>query len=336
LALFHEDMHGEAFAYTRQTLAYPPPEFVRRETAASPGAAKDSVAMTPGRMAALPSAVSNLPASARGHTTAVPTVNVDATVQGGKFALGATEETPFVFDNEKWAHPVDLAEFRIARAAVTNAQFAEFVAAGGYDRSDSWSAGGWEWRRRTEVAHPVYWRRTRDGSWEQRIFDRWRDLPLDHPVVHVSWYEADAYCRWRGRRLPTEAEWEAAAAGSVPAAKKRTYPWGEAVPTAAHANLDGWMMDTVPVDALAAGDSADGCRQMLGNVWEWTATDFGPYPGFVADPYKEYSAPWFRGHKVLRGGCFATRARLLRNTFRNFYKPDRRDVFAGFRTCALD
>jgi gamma-glutamyl hercynylcysteine S-oxide synthase len=154
-------------------------------------------------------------------------------------------------------------------------------------------------------------------------------------VMHVSWYEASAYCRWAGRRLPTEAEWEYAAATAPDTAHaKRRYPWGEGVPAAERANLFGCAPGRVSVAALAAGDSAWGCRQMIGNVWEWTADSFGPYPGFAADPYKEYSEPWFDTHKVLRGGCHATHASLISNTWRNFYTPERRDVFAGLRTCA--
>ncbi len=154
-------------------------------------------------------------------------------------------------------------------------------------------------------------------------------------------HEAYAYCRWAGRRLPTEAEWEMAASAE-PAAngqglteRKRRYPWGDDAPTLERANLDGGALGCVPVDAQPAGDSAFGCRQMIGNVWEWTASDFQPYPGFVAGPYKEYSAPWFGDHKVLRGGCWVTRSSLIHNSYRNFYPPDRRDVWAGFRTCVL-
>jgi len=166
-------------------------------------------------------------------------------------------------------------------------------------------------------------------------------VPLEphRPVSFVSWHEAEAWCRWAGRRLPTEIEWEVAAAGEPTldgalSARKRLYPWGDEPPDERRANLDGRAAGTIDVGALPAGDSAFGCRQMIGNVWEWTATDFGPYSGFVADPYADYSAPWFGDHKVLRGGCWATRPRLLRNTWRNFYTPDRRDVFAGLRTCA--
>ena len=166
----------------------------------------------------------------------------------------------------------------------------------------------------------------------QRRFDRTDALRADHPVIHVNWHEADAWCRYAGRRLPTEAEWEYAASWDRCTQKKLAYPWGPEAPAAGHANLES--AGPAEVGAFAGGDAASGCRQMIGNVWEWTSSDFGPYPGFVADPYREYSEPWFRGHKVLRGGRWATRGRLLRNTWRNFYEPQRRDVWSGFRTCA--
>ncbi len=301
LAAFHEEMHCEAFTYTRQTLGYRP-------------AARDAVAAA---------AVASGPWAG------------DVEVPGGEFLLGAAPDGEgFVFDNEKWAHRVNVAPFRIARAPVTNVEFAAFVENAGYRRRELWSRAGWSWCERAGAEAPVYWNR-RDGGWTQRCYDGVRPLRPHEPVIHVSWFEADAYCRWAGRRLPTEAEWEFAAAG-VPAAagEKKAYPWGEAPPVPERANLFGVLDACADVGAFAKGDSAWGCRQMVGNVWEWTADWFGPYPGFVRDPYREYSEPWFGNHKVLRGGCYATRAAVLRNTWRNFYTPDRRDVFAGFRTCA--
>ena len=301
LTVFHEDMHTEAFTYTRQTLGYAAPQL---SGATAAGQAGDE-APWPG----------------------------DVPVAGGVFLLGASPDEPFVFDNEKWAHPVVLQPFRIARAPVTQAEFVAFVEDGGYGRRELWDAAGWEWRERQAAEHPVYWRRDRDG-WHRRHFDRWLALEPHLPVIHVNWYEADAYCRWAGRRLPTEAEWEAAASSPAAGGRKRHFPWGEDAPTPDCANLDGSALGCRPVAAHGAGDSAGGCRQLIGNVWEWTADDFLPYPGFVPDPYREYSMPWFGDYKVLRGGCWATRGRLLRNTWRNFYRPDRRDVLAGFRTCA--
>jgi len=258
----------------------------------------------------------------------------DVEVSGGTFQLGASRGEGFVFDNEKWSHPTHVPPFRIARAPVTNAEFAAFVDAGGYRREDLWCRDGWSWRLRSQAEHPVYWRR--EGSeWCQRTCEDWRPLQPHQPAIHVNWYEADAYCRWAHRRLPTEAEWEFAA--TTPRQGngcKRRYPWGDEPPEAGRANLFGVRAGVADVAAFAAGDSGWGCRQMLGNVWEWTADWFGPYPGFVRDPYREYSEPWFGNHKVLRGGSFATRGSLLRGTWRNFFTPERRDVFAGFRTCA--
>jgi iron(II)-dependent oxidoreductase len=330
LVLFHEDMHGEALAYTRQTLGYPPPK-------AGAGAP-----------------------SQNGQLRAPPVLG-DAEIPGGTFMLGATPDFPFVFDNEKWAHPVEIAPYRIARAPVTNGEFAAFVDDGGYRRREFWNAEGRRWLQTggspaldrsfskffkkeqgygshaasETIEHPVYWQKESNGRWLQRVFDRWIPLRENLPVMHVNWYEADAYCKWAKRRLPTEAEWEMAAAAELNRTqRKRKFPWGDAPPTPARANLDGDASGLLDAAALPEGDSAFGCRQMIGNVWEWTASDFLPYPGFVVDPYKEYSQPWFGTHKVLRGGCWATRARLIRNTWRNFYTPDRRDVWAGFRTCA--
>jgi iron(II)-dependent oxidoreductase len=261
-------------------------------------------------------------------------------VPGGRFLLGALPSEPFVFDNEKWAHPVDLQPFRIARAPLTQGEFAAFVEAGGYQRRQWWSDEGWVWREQAGVTGPAYWQRDGNG-WLRRDFDRWVSLEPDRPMLHVNWYEADAWCRWAGRRLPSEAEWELAAAGVCEgparalASAQRRFPWGEEVAGPERANLDGRAGGCLDVAGCALGDSSFGCRQMLGNVWEWTASDFLPYPGFVPDPYRDYSQPWFRTHKVLRGGCWLTRARLLRNTYRNFYRPERRDVWAGFRTCAV-
>jgi iron(II)-dependent oxidoreductase len=324
LSVFHEDMHGEAFLYSRQTLGYPAPPW---------GAGAPSAEREAPRGSCAPRSALGAPAT---HGDSYPG---DVAVPGGSFFVGATDLEPFVFDNEKWAHPERVEPFRIARAAVTQAEFAAFVEEGGYSRRDLWSADGWRWREHADARNPVYWRRVGKG-WERRHFDHWIPLEPHRPVLHVNWYEADAYCRWARRRLPTEAEWEVASAaepadnGKSFGPRKRRFPWGDDFPTPRHANLDGSALGCIDVGALPEGDSAFGCRQMIGNVWEWTASDFLPYPGFVVDPYKEYSQPWFGTHKVLRGGCWATQARLLRNTWRNFYTPDRRDVWAGFRTCA--
>jgi iron(II)-dependent oxidoreductase len=305
LSIFHEDMHTEAFTATRQILSYPAPRFGERELQIS----EDRSLVR------------------------------DVEFPGGSFLLGSTATEPFVFDNEKWAHPVTIQPFAMARAVVTQAEFAAFVGEGGYKNRAFWSDAGWRWHESAEAEYPVYWRTSSPGVWQRRDFDQWVALQPNRPVVNVCWHEAEAYCRWAGRRLPTEAEWEFAAAsepeGRGLSARKRRFPWGDDAPTPNRANLDGRATGCVDVAGKSDGDSAFGCRQMIGNVWEWTSSDFLPYSGFVADPYKEYSEPWFGTHKVLRGGCWATRSRLLRNTWRNFYEPHRRDVWAGFRTCAI-
>jgi iron(II)-dependent oxidoreductase len=229
LATRHERMHAEAFHYTRQTLGYPaPPLRSAPEISAEKG---------------------------------------DLEVPGGAFQLGSRRDAEFAFDNEKWAHVVLLAPFRISRRLVTNGEYFAFVAA-------------------TNHPPPVYWK-----GRKMRRFERWIDIPLDEPVLHVSALDAEAYCRWAGRRLPSEAEWERAA-------------------------------------------QERGMTQLFGSAWQWTSSPFLPYPGFLRDPYAEYSEPWFGTHRVLRGGSFATPPQIAHARFRNFYTAERSDIFAGFRTCA--
>ena len=311
LSVFHEDMHNEAMIYDRQTQGLPEPPLLRESRGA----------VTPMEGGgALPG---------------------DVEVRGDDaFLLGGSRDMPYVFDNEKWAHPVKVAAFRISRAPVTNGEFAGFVEAGGYENPGHWSIAGQLWLRKSRARRPLYWRKAGGGGWRIRSYDGHAPLAEHHPVIHVSWYEAEAYCNWAGRRLPSEAEWELAAATAPAAgggleAGKRRFPWGDQAPTPGHANLDRAVGGTLPVSALPEGDSGHGCRQMLGNIWEWTGDGFYPFPGFVVDPYKEYSAPWFGYQKVLKGGSWATRGRMVRNTWRNFFMPNRCDIFAGFRTCAL-
>jgi iron(II)-dependent oxidoreductase len=305
-AVFHHDMHNEAYTYTRQTLQYREPKIGK---------------------------AAHFDADAGG-------LDGDVSIPGGSFLLGATERDGFVFDNEKWAHDVEIKPFRIAKAAVSNGDYLKFVQAGGYTKQEYWDNDGWQWLKRAGLEHPVYWRHDADG-WKISKFDQWQAMPMHAALIHVSWYEAQAYCRWAGRRLPTEAEWEVAAAaeptadGQSLAATKRHFPWGNEAPRPDQANLDSYALGTVDVGAHAAGDSAFGCRQMIGNVWEWTQDTFAPYPGFVPDMYQDYSQPLFGITKVLRGGAWPTRASMIRNTWRTYYGPERNDVFAGFRTCAI-
>jgi iron(II)-dependent oxidoreductase len=306
---FHNDMHNEAYTYTRQTLEYPKPEFaLTAEDATADGA---------------------------GPLTG------DVDIPGGAFRIGSERDVPFIFDNEKWAHDVFVHPFSISRAAVTNAEFAAFVADDGYRRRDLWPDVGWDWREKNDHNQPVYWIREGRNDWGLRHFDQTIALPPHQPVIHVNWYEVSAYCKWAGRRLPTELEWEVAASGERDgagnlAATRRTYPWGEEAPTPNRTNMDGRAVWVTDVGDLPEGDSAFGCRQMMGNVWEWTSSQFDPFPGFSPDAYKEYSEPVFFTRYVLKGGAWATRSRMVNNRHRNFFTPERWDVLAGFRTCARD
>ncbi len=252
LALFHEDMHAEAFAMLSQTLGF------------------DAGLLAP-----------------------LATLNAREPLlfPATRWALGS-EGAGFVFDNEKWAHDIAVPEFEIDAQAVTWAQYGEFVEDGGYDERRFWSDEGWAWVQREGRRTPRHVDQMRQGVLLRRSGKMMR-VPMAQPVMHVSWYEADAWCRWAGRRLPAEVEWEAAAHQG----ESRGFRWGD--------------------------------------VWEWTASTFRPYPGFSADPYRDYSQPWFGTHKVLRGASFATRSRIRHPKYRNFYLPQRDDMFCGFRSCAI-
>jgi iron(II)-dependent oxidoreductase len=253
-------------------------------------------------------------------------------VPGGTFTLGAEFE-PWAYDNELDAHEAELRPFVIDRAPVTNAQFAEFVDGRGYRAVKHWSAAGLEWRDREGARAPLYWEGGSDG-WERVRFGVREPLPPTEPVQHVSSYEAEAYAHWAGKRLPTEAEWERAAAWHDHEGKFR-YPWGQAW-MGFEASLDRRRFSPAPAGSYAGGVSPVGCVQMVGDVWEWTSSAFRPYPGFVAFPGPECSEVNFGDDvRVLRGGSWATDGLVARASLRRWEHPARREIFAGFR-CARD
>jgi gamma-glutamyl hercynylcysteine S-oxide synthase len=311
----HEYQHQETLAYLLQLLAPELKAGGRRQEAGSRKPRRESAELPPASCFLPPDMVY---------------------VPGGPFEMGS-RGYPFAYDNEQPPHTVELDGFRMDRYPVTNGEYAEFIAAGGYAIRSLWSDAGWEWKEKNGVTAPLYWsRKTGEALWRVREMFAETELRADHPVVGVSWYEAMAYARFIGKRLPTEAEWEKAASWDAASQTKRRFSWGDdpARPSVANYNFDTW--ETTPVTKHSADASAYGCVDMSGNVWEWTATVFDGYPGFEAYPYPEYSELWFDGdHRVLKGGSWATRLPLLRCSFRNFWRPGFRIAFAGFR-CAAD
>ncbi|MFK4187600.1 ergothioneine biosynthesis protein EgtB [Streptomyces sparsogenes] len=252
-------------------------------------------------------------------------------VPGGPFTMGTSTE-PWALDNERPAHRRVVPAFFIDTAPVTAGAYAQFIEDGGYGQRRWWTGPGWRHVREHRLTAPLFWRRE-GGQWLRRRFGVTEPVRPDEPVVHVSWYEADAYARWAGRRLPTEAEWEKAARHDPADGRSRRYPWGDADPTPDHANLGQRHLRPAPAGSYPRGASPLGVRQLIGDVWEWTADDFLPYPGFRAFPYREYSQVFFGDtYKVLRGGSFAVDPVACRGTFRNWDLPIRRQIFSGFRT----
>jgi iron(II)-dependent oxidoreductase len=253
---------------------------------------------------------------------------------GGVVRLG-TDDRSTAYDNERPAHERELAPFTIDVYPVTNGDYLEFMRDGAYSRESLWSADGWKWRQEAGAEAPMYW--TRDGGgWCTRVMDRVAPVDPLHPVCHVSYHEADAFARWAGKRLPTEAEWEVAAGWDAAAGRMRRFPWGDEPATPERANLDQLAFGVAPIGAYAGNRSPLGCQGMIGDVWEWTSSDFRPYPGYETFPYPEYSEVFFGDeYKVLRGGSWATRSGVIRNSFRNWDYPIRRQIFSGFR-CARD
>lgn len=253
-------------------------------------------------------------------------------VPGGPFVLGVdAEHEPFSLDNERPAHVVDVPAFRIGRVPVTNAEWQRFVDDDGYRRPQWWSARGWSRVQEAGLVAPHFWNGGELAGTRTR-FGHTEPIPPDEPVQHVTYFEAQAYARWAGARLPTEVEWEKACAWDPRTNSRRRYPWGDARPDAGLANLGGDALRPAPVGAYPQGASAYGAEQMLGDVWEWTTSPIRPWPGFTPMVYQRYSQPFFDGdYRVLRGGSWAVAGDILRPSFRNWDHPIRRQIFSGVR-----
>jgi len=267
-----------------------------------------------------------------------PVAHRMVSVPAGVVTLGlARDDKDFGWDNEYESHTVEVPAFEIDRYKVTNRQYLEFMAAGGYETRAFWNDDDWNWKTTHKIAHPLFWKKDGDRWFYRAMFD---ELPFDEVAfdwpVYVSQAEASAYARWSGKSLPTEAEWQRAAYGTVDG-KARVYPWGNETPNAEFnkefGNFDFHRWDPVPVNSFPEGRSAFGIHDMLGNGWEWTSTTFGPFPGFRPFPfYRGYSADFFDGkHFVMKGGSARTAACMLRPTFRNWFQAHYQYVYAGFR-----
>lgn len=263
--------------------------------------------------------------------TAAPIARDRVTVPAGEVEIG-TSTDPWALDNERPAHRVFVPAFELDSVPVTNGRFLEFVADDGYARAELWSDDGWRHRCEHDLQAPQFWERGDGSGWSRRAFGRTVPLDPDEPVVHVCFYEAEAFARWAGGRLPTEIEWEKAARWNPADGRSRRYPWGDDDPGPHHANLGQRHLGPAVVGAYPDGASPLGVHQLIGDVWEWTASPFEAYPGFRAFPYREYSEVFFGdGYRVLRGGSFGTDEVACRGTFRNWDLPIRRQIFAGFR-----
>lgn len=303
LVLEHEYQHQETLAYLMQLLA---PEKKQR-----------------------PAEIISLQSQAEAFAHARDMIHIPA----GEFSMGSNENA-FAYDNERPLHTVNIPAFKIDRLMTTNEEYAGFINEDGYTRREFWDEEGWAWRENENITAPLYW--SQGESWRVRRMFEENELQPAHPVVGISWYEANAYARFAGKRLPTEAEWEKAASWDANNNRRRRFAWGDAAPDKSRCNFGSVFWGTTPVGNFPEGQSAYGCMDMTGNAWEWTSDPFAGYPGFKAFPYPEYSEAWFDGdHRVLKGGSWATRAPLLRTSFRNFFRRNFRISFAGLR-CASD
>ena len=254
-------------------------------------------------------------------------------IKGGLYTMGYNG-TKYCYDIELPEHKTYLENFKIGIFPITNKEYLEFMQDGGYETYKHWLSDGWEKVKSNKWNSPMYWEKIND-EWYVRDFLGIRKINLNEPVCHVSYYEADAYCKWAGKRLPTEGEWEKAACWNEEKQEKMLFPWGNESPTVEKCNLlEAYQWGTTEIGTYPDGISPSGCQQMIGDVWEWTSSEFTGYPGFKSG-FDEYNDKWFTNQKVLRGGSFGTPKMSIRGSYRNFFRLDERWLFSGFR-CVED
>ena len=331
-AIFHQNMHVESLIWARQTMGYTKMVFAQAANNTIPLGSETATLVD-------------------GIDDAVNDAVNDAKIPAGKYLVGMPADSErfatddFAFDNEKPSFEVEIEDFSISKTLVSNQAFLAFIEDGGYKNKDLWSWGGKKWlKTKLDIGippnknsvlptRPLYWKQEND-NWLERHFSEWKPLVPEYPVTHVSYWEVEAYCKWAGRRLPTEHEWEVAALGNKKGQEYRKFPWGNTM-DASKVDMNGEHLAHIPVSAYPDGDSIFGCRQMLGTVWEWTSSQYLPYDGFSTDMYVFMSTLQFGYHKTTKGGSCATSSILIRGSYRQAYLPDRTDAFVGFRTCAL-
>lgn len=256
--------------------------------------------------------------------------NKPVKVEGGLYLLGYSGDK-WCYDIELPEHTVYLDDYNIDILPVTNGEYMEFIEDGGYSDYKFWLSDGWEAAKKNAWQAPMYWKKE-DGQWYTADFGGKRKVNPNEPVVHISFYEADAFCKWANKRLPTEAEWEKAACWNEYKKKKTVFPWGNDIPQSQANLLESEFWSCTEVGSFPDGKSHYGCHQMIGDVWEWTSSEYVGYPGFRSG-FSEYNDKWFTNQKVLRGGSFGTPRRSIRASYRNFFRLDERWMFSGFR-CA--